>query len=68
MVNRGYSLYKISYQKNEWRPKEYQKCYSYERWIHFKNINLYKYRGYRFYKIIIDRNINKEFFQLIILP
>lgn len=65
MINRGYSLYKASYQKNEWLSKEYPD----ERWIHFKNIkNIYNCKGYRFYKIIIDKNIDKELFQFIILP
>ena len=39
MINRGYFLYKMTYQKNEWLPKN-QKCYPYERWIYFKNLNL----------------------------
>ena len=67
MINRGYFLYKMTYQKNEWLPKN-QKCYPYERWIHFKNLNLDSCRGYRFYKIIIDKNIDRKLFQLIILP
>ena len=61
MEDYGYQLYKITKYYNEWKSHQ-------ERWLYFKNIESWKSRGYRFYKIMVDKDINKEFFQQVLLP
>lgn len=49
-----------------WIPKDNSNSKSYERWYFF--YDQYMCRGYRFYKVMIDKNIDEETFYQVILP